>query len=533
MTRRDTAPSLTGFAHLLHAEWIKFRTVRGWVIAIVAGLVAIVFLGWFSASGSHCLIQGPQHPVALACPSPPVGPGGEFVTDDFYLVRRALAGNGSITVRVTSLTGRYNPNGQVPRGEQDNPMAGMEPGVQPWAKAGIIITDGTRQGSAYAAMMVTGGYGVRMQWDYTQDSPGLAGRVSAASPRWLRLTRSGERITGYDSADGTRWVKVGTATLPGLPPTVQAGMFATSPGNSQLSTQSIGAATAQGGPTVATAAFDRVSLDGSWLGRTWAGEIIAASDAVVIRQAETFHLADGTIIVTGSGDIAPAGPVSNPGATVGAPLVGTFAGLIAAVVVGTMFMTAEYRRGLIRLTFAASPRRGQVLAAKAIVIGAVTFTTGLAAAAVTIPIGLRVLHSNGSPINPVSASAALQVIAGTAALLAIAAVLALAVGAVARRSAVAVGLGIVVIVLPYLLGTSPGVLSVSAQEWLLRVTPAAAFAIQQTNPVYPRLPAFDAAQYVPSNGYFPLGPWAGLAVLCGYAALAVGLAAFLLWRRDA
>ena len=99
MTRRDTAPNLTGFAHLLHAEWTKFRTVRGWVIAIVAGLAAIVFLGWLSASGSHCLIQGPQHPVALACPSPPVGPGGEFVTDDFYLVRRALAGNGSITVR--------------------------------------------------------------------------------------------------------------------------------------------------------------------------------------------------------------------------------------------------------------------------------------------------------------------------------------------------------------------------------------------------------------------------------------------------
>ena len=144
MTRPGAAPDPAGFAHLLHAEWTKFRTVRGWVIAVVAGLVAIVFLGWFSASGSHCLIQGPQHPVALACPSPPVGPGGEFVTDNFYLVRRALAGNGSITVRVTSLTGRYNPNGQVPPGEQDNPLAGMVPGVQPWAKAGIIITDGTQ-----------------------------------------------------------------------------------------------------------------------------------------------------------------------------------------------------------------------------------------------------------------------------------------------------------------------------------------------------------------------------------------------------
>jgi hypothetical protein len=30
-----------------------------------------------------------------------------------------------------------------------------------------------------------------------------------------------------------------------------------------------------------------------------------------------------------------------------------------------------------------------------------------------------------------------------------------------------------------------------------------------------------------------LAPWAGFAVLCGYAALAMGLAVFLLRRRDA
>jgi hypothetical protein len=33
--------------------------------------------------------------------------------------------------------------------------------------------------------------------------------------------------------------------------------------------------------------------------------------------------------------------------------------------------------------------------------------------------------------------------------------------------------------------------------------------------------------------YLPLAPWAGFAVLCGYAALAPGLALFLLRRRDA
>ena len=65
------------------------------------------------------------------------------------------------------------------------------------------------------------------------------------------------------------------------------------------------------------------------------------------------------------------------GATIAQTLIGAFAGLIVVIVVAAMFMTAEYRRGLIRITLAASPRRGRVLAAKAVVIGAVTFVAGL------------------------------------------------------------------------------------------------------------------------------------------------------------
>ena len=65
------------------------------------------------------------------------------------------------------------------------------------------------------------------------------------------------------------------------------------------------------------------------------------------------------------------------GVTIAQTLIGAFAGLIVIVVVGAMFMTAEYRRGLIRVTLAATPRRGRVLAAKAVVIGAVTFAAGL------------------------------------------------------------------------------------------------------------------------------------------------------------
>ncbi len=119
-------------------------------------------------------------------------------------------------------------------------------------------------------------------------------------------------------------------------------------------------------------------------------------------------------------------------------------------------------------------------------------------------------------------------VTGTAALIAVAAVLALAVGTMVRRSAAAVTAVIVAIVLPYILGAAV-ILPAGAADWLLRLTPAAAFAIQQATPQYAQV----TAVYSPNAGYFPLAPWAGLAVLCGYAALALGLAVVLLRRRDA
>ena len=119
-------------------------------------------------------------------------------------------------------------------------------------------------------------------------------------------------------------------------------------------------------------------------------------------------------------------------------------------------------------------------------------------------------------------------ITGTALLLAVSAVLALGIAATVRRSASAVTAVIVAIVLPYLLALAP-VLPVGVSEWLLRLTPAAAFAIQQSVPEYPQV----AHQYTPTNGFFPLPPWGGFAVLCAYSVAALGLAIVLLRRRDA
>ena len=504
--RSQAAAGRMSFWHLVHAEWTKFRTVRGWMIAMIVTVMAITaFVFLASNVSSSC--------SGSACPAQPAGPGGEPVTDAFYFAHQPLTGNGTITVQMTSLAG------QVAAGPSQT-----APGLQPWSKAGIIIKQNTSQGSAYAAMMVTGSHGVRMQWDYVNDTPGLTGTLSAASPRWLRLVRDGDTITGYDSADGTHWTLAGTAALPGLTSTVQTGLFAAAPSNGNTAT--------------ATGAFRHIGL--SWTAARWTGTSVGGSGPNGVPQPGTLRQSAGTITVTGSGDITP---LAGDGAVLSLQraLAGTPIGLIPLIVVGAMFITAEYRRGLIRVSLTASPSRGRLLAAKALVIGAVSFVTGVIAAALAVAVGAPILARTGVPLWPVPALTLARMIVGTGALLAVAAVLALAVGTAARRSATAVAAAIVV---PYLLvlvppllpphvgggGFGGGGLSLVAREWLLRITPAAGFSVQQ---VVPQFSQVADAFYSPNGGYYPLAPWTGFAVECAWAAAALALAFYLLRRRDA
>jgi hypothetical protein len=518
------------FGRLVHAEWTKFRTVRGWVIGIVLAPLLIVALG-FLYSNVTCSAVGPGGRPA-ACPAPPIGPGGVAVTDTFYLARKALAGNGTITARVTSLAGEYSPAGNgVPA--SGAPGGDLRHGVQPWSKAGIIVSARTAPGSAYAAMLVTGGHGVRMQWNYTGDSPGLPGAVSASAPRWLRLTRSGDTVTGYDSPDGRHWSEVNRVVLSGLPPTAQVGLFATSPGYQKI--VAIGSNSYASGPSLATGTFDRVHLafadaGGPWT-RTSIGRAGSPGSGTFAAGPNSFTQSGGRFTVTGSGDIAPDQPEAPQGAGIeseSALQFGLTVSLIPVIIVAVLFMTAEYRQGLICLTFAASPRRGRALAAKAVLIGLVTFVAGLIGAGIALPLGIHLLRGGGYFVLGVSALSEIRMIVGVAAMLAITAVLALALGTLARRGVTAVTVVIAVIFLPNLLATLPTLLPPVAQDWLLRVTPPAAIAVTQDVPAYHQV----IAQTSPPDGYFPLSWWAGLVVLCVWTAIALGGAAYVLRRRD-
>jgi len=508
--RGDRMAGRDGFAQLLRAEWAKLWTVRAWVVSLV--LVVLLTAGVALALGNAGNSGG--------LPTVATGPGGVAVNDNFFFMHRSLTGDGSITVRVTSLT-----DGAAP-GQGEGSIA-----PQPWAKAGIIMKDGTRAGSAYAAVMATPGHGVRMQYDFTNDSAGLPGAVSASSPRWLRLVRSGDTMTGYDSADGRHWSVIGNATLAGLPTTAAAGLFVASPQAYQSGSGYV--------PTLATARFDDVSLRGGWSTSTWsrcevgapqsrvgAGCVPVSSRRIPLPLASE---SGGTFTVYGSGDISPYVPIVD---IVGGIIkAGSLAGLIALIALSGVFVSSEYRRGMIRTTFAASPRRGRVVLAKALVIGVVAFAAGLAGAAVALTIIGPKLRSQGwtPPIYPavsLGTGTGLRIVAGTAVVLTLAAVFTLAVAVMLRRSVGAITVGIALFVGPWLVAAAA---SQSVGAFLLRVTPFAATAVQQGVQHYPQ----SSAVCLASHGCYPLAPWDGVAVLAAWTVAALVAAWYVVRRRDA
>jgi ABC-type transport system involved in multi-copper enzyme maturation permease subunit len=524
---------------LVRSEWTKLRSVRSWKFTIFLALALTVGLAVVTGTGSHSSINGVAgHPYV------PTGPGGESVTDSFFFVQQPLTGNGSITARVSSLVGaapgnsvrcahphrhpvpprvRHGGGRQVIPCRDTVVAGGPTTTVQAWSKAGLIVKAGDTQGSAYAAVMVTPGHGTRMQWNYVNDVAGDPGTATATSPRWLRLTRSGDTLTGYDSTDGHNWTEINSVTLAGLPSTVDIGLFVTSP-------QSIitHGRDAFNNPTFAEAAFDHVTLDGARTGATWHGLMIGGNSAYPVAGG-AYGQARGVFTISGSGDIAPAaiGGPGGIGQALDLTLVGGFLGLLVLIILATIFITGEYRRGLIRTTLAASPRRGWVLAAKAVVVAAVSFVVGVVAATVSITVGGSLLRSNGNLVYSVSTATEVRMIVGMAGVLAVGAVMALALGTILRHAAgVIVGL-IALFVLPEFLAVA-AVLPPGPGQWLLRLTPAAGFAVEQSLQVFSQV----TTPYWPQYGYYPLSAWAGFLVLCVFAAAAYALANYLLARRD-
>ncbi|GGM08783.1 ABC transporter permease subunit [Dactylosporangium sucinum] len=488
-----------GFGATLRAEWTKLRTVRRWTLTLLCSGILIVVIGLLVSSSSGSDVN--QHPDFV------VGPDGQPVVDEFQFAHQTLSGDGTITARVAA--------------QEDS---GTD------ASAGLIIKDGLTSGSRYVALRVTK-KGVHLEADY---ATGIRGS-SRTAPVWLRLTRQGPVVTGYESADGSSWTKVGQVTAAKLPRDVEIGMFANSAPKVVVKRSAGSTSVGQEG-TRSTASFDNVHLDaagaGAWdddavhrpegepkdLGgnRGQAGERPPGVKAAGVVER------DGTFAITGGGEIGPNPPDDD---VVSIALFGVLPGLMALAAVGVLFVTSEYRKGMIRATFAANPRRGRTLAAKAIVIGAAAFVMTLVGGAGALLAAQPVLQDRGfaPPAYPeysLTDPPVLRALLLTALFVAILTVFATALGAVLRHSATAITTVVVLIVVPVILSS---ILPLSMGRWVMQLTPAGGLATWRAKPPTTTL----------ADPWSMIGPAAGLTVVSVYAVVTLAVAWWLLRRRDA
>src|SRR3954468_5133174 len=131
--------------------------------------------------------------------------------DAFHFAYRSLSGDGQIVARVASVSN-----------------------VASWSKAGVMIRASTAANAAYGFMIVSASKGTAFQYrTSTGASAASITGTGAHAPTWVKIVRQGNVITASQSADGTSWTKVGSATIT-LGSTVDVGLAVSSHSDAQL-----------------------------------------------------------------------------------------------------------------------------------------------------------------------------------------------------------------------------------------------------------------------------------------------------------
>lgn len=193
-------------------------------------------------------------------------------------------------------------------------------------------------------------------------------------------------------------------------------------------------------------------------------------------------------------------------------LLGVEVGQAAVAVLAVHAVSGEYGTGMIRVTFAAMPRRSLVLAAKALLVTALVL--GAAAASVLVSV-LLARSAPGFRGVAVTSGPMLRAAFGSVLYLGLIAALATGVAAAIRDGAVSTGMVLGLLYLFPVVGVAFGPL------WQRHVAQVA-----------PMLAGLDV-QATGGLRTLPLAPWQGLGVLALWAVGALALGAVLTERRDA
>lgn len=183
------------------------------------------------------------------------------------------------------------------------------------------------------------------------------------------------------------------------------------------------------------------------------------------------------------------------------PFSGVYLGQIAVVTLAVLTMAGEYHTGLISITVTAIPSRLTVYAAKATILTAVVLPAALLGVAGSLLAGAPFPSDHGPN---------LRAAAGTVLYLGLVALLSFGLAAALRDT----------------------VQALTAILALLYLTPLLARMVADDLEQYAPMTAGLAIQATRNLDALPIGPWAGLGVLAGYAGAALALGATLFTRGD-
>ena len=225
------------------------------------------------------------------------------------------------------------------------------------------------------------------------------------------------------------------------------------------------------------------------------------------------------IVLVGVGALAAGGKpyrvsAGHPAVTaVSVSLYGVLLAQLVLGVLGVLAFSGEYGTGMIRATLAVVPSRLPVLWAKLLVLAGLVLPVTLLAALAEFFVATAIQTARGGSAISLTDPGVLRTVIGASLYLTLTAVIGLALGALLRRTAVGV--------------------SVFAGMFLVAPLIVAQLP-HSVQPIAPYLPSSaGGALWGQPLATHPLGPWAGFAVLCGYAVVLTGLAAWRLRRRDA
>ena len=202
-----------GLNHASSPESVMYPSYQGIVVGLGARDVATVRTlyrprdtfalpeGWRAADVGSVGIGGTVTTTSTALVLSGSGADIWGREDGFTFASHPLTGDGDIVARVDALEW-----------------------VHRWSKAGVMIRDGRDPAAAHAFMFVSGTKGLAFQRRLAAN--GLSSSTIGApaqTPIWLRLSRRGDRITGYASPDGRTWAPVGSDTM-AMGETVEAGV---------------------------------------------------------------------------------------------------------------------------------------------------------------------------------------------------------------------------------------------------------------------------------------------------------------------